>query len=152
MGAKSRTKEPQKGPAKLVGTHTSASMATSDTFAARLNRLFATVYPPGSEPYSNEGVIQALASRGTKMSAPYLSQLRTGQRCRPSKQKIAGIAEFFGIHPDYFTGRDESYRRAVEDDLDVLELARNPGARVLTIALAQLEPSMRERVMAEAGI
>lgn len=108
--------------------------------------------PPGREPYSNEEMIAALASHGRKISAPYVSQLRTGQRRRPSQQKVDAIAEFFGVRSSYFADQPTSYRRAVEADLDGLELARNAGIRELTMALAELEPAVRERLMTEAGI
>lgn len=45
----------------------------STTFAARLNRLFDTVYPPGRGPHTSAEVIAALKAEGITMSAPYLS-------------------------------------------------------------------------------
>ena len=56
----------------------------STTFAARLNRLFDTVYPPGRGPHTSAEVIAALKAEGVTMSAPYLSQLRSGNRTNPS--------------------------------------------------------------------
>lgn len=56
----------------------------STTFAARLNRLFETVYPPGRGAHTSAEVIAALRSEGVTMSAPYLSQLRSGNRTNPS--------------------------------------------------------------------
>ena len=41
----------------------------SKTFAARLNRLFDTVYPPGRGPHTSAEVIAALKSEGITMSA-----------------------------------------------------------------------------------
>lgn len=55
----------------------------SMTFSARLNRLFDTVYPPGRGPHTSAEVIAALKSEGITMSAPYLSQLRSGNRTNP---------------------------------------------------------------------
>lgn len=123
-----------------------------DAFAQRLNRLFATVYPPDRAPYSSEDLVHALAMRGFRLSSPYLSQLRSGQRVRPSLEIIEMIADFFGIRSDYFTDRDENYRRALEEELDWLDLARNPAVRRLTTALTELDPDCREQLMATAGI
>lgn len=53
------------------------------TVAARLNRLFDTIRPPGRGPLRNHEVIKALRARGIEMSAPYLSQLRSGSRNHP---------------------------------------------------------------------
>ena len=52
----------------------------SMTFAARLNRLFDTVYPPGRGAHTSAEVIAALKAEGVTMSAPYLSQLENGDR------------------------------------------------------------------------
>ena len=57
-----------------------------DAFTERLNRLFAVVYPPGRGPYRNVEVTEALAGRGYQLSAPYLSQLRSGVRGGPSSR------------------------------------------------------------------
>lgn len=154
MSSNVQTTRPARVPTQVpqVSAHIHAAPAPSGTFAARLNRLFAVVHPPDRGPYTNQDVIQILAMRGTRISATYLSQLRTGQRRKPSKQKIEAIAGFFGVRTDYFTDRDEAYRRAVEADLDALELAHDPGVRLLLTALTSLPPAVRERVMTQAGI
>ena len=69
----------------------------STTFAARLNRLFDTVYPPGRGPHTSAEVIAALKAEGVTMSAPYLSQLRSGNRTNPSAATMAALANFFRI-------------------------------------------------------
>ena len=74
----------------------------SKTFAARLNRLFDTVYPPGRGPHTSAEVIAALKAEGITMSAPYLSQLRSGNRTNPSSATMAALANFFRIKPAYF--------------------------------------------------
>src|SRR6476620_6350974 len=73
----------------------------SNTFAARLNRLFDVVYPPGRGPHTSAEVIAALKSEGVTMSAPYLSQLRSGNRTNPSVATMAALANL----------RDEGIRR-----------------------------------------
>lgn len=120
----------------------------SDTFAARLNRLFDTVYPPGRGPFTGSELVRALSDQGLKLSAPYLSQLRTGQRAQPSQQTVELIAGFFGVRSDYFTGEDGTYLRRLEDELDWLELARDPAVRRLTTALLELSPENRELALA----
>lgn len=95
----------------------------STTFAARLNRLFDTVYPPGRGPHTSAEVIAALKAEGITMSAPYLSQLRSGNRTNPSGATMAALANFFRIKAAYFTD-DEYYEK--------LERQRNTGV-VLTV-------------------
>lgn len=123
-----------------------------ESFAARLNRLFDTIYPPGRGPYCSRELVQALEGRGLALSAPYLSQLRLGRRGNPSLETMELIAEFFGIRSDYFTGCDEGYRRKLDEELDWLDLCRNPDVRSLTTALLQLPPNRREKIMSAAGI
>ena len=95
----------------------------STTFSARLNRLFDTVYPPGRGPHTSAEVIAALKAEGITMSAPYLSQLRSGNRTNPSSATMAALANFFRIKPAYFT--DDEYYEKLDKELSWLGL----GAR-----------------------
>ncbi|MCV7207460.1 helix-turn-helix transcriptional regulator [Mycolicibacterium canariasense] len=123
-----------------------------ESFAARLNRLFETVHPPGRGPYCSRELVRALEDRGLALSAPYLSQLRLGRRGNPSLETMELIAEFFGIRIDYFTGHDESYRRRLEEELNWLDVYRDPQVRSLTTALLQLSPARREKLLTAAGL
>ncbi|QIV79607.1 hypothetical protein [Mycolicibacterium frederiksbergense] len=123
-----------------------------DSFAARLNRLFANNYPPGRGPYTSQELIRALSMRGQALSAPYLSQLRKGGRSRPSRRTIELIAEFFGVRSEYFTDPEGSYGRRLEAELGWLELAHNSDVQRLTTMLTDLDADTRERLMADAGI
>jgi transcriptional regulator with XRE-family HTH domain len=120
------------------------------TFAERLNRLFATIWPAGRGPYRNFEVTQALARRGYQLSAPYLSQLRSGIRKYPSPRTAEMLAEFFGVEVDYFDP-DTSYARALDTELDWLELAHDKTVRELTTALMTLTPGLREELLEQAG-
>lgn len=94
----------------------------STTFSARLNRLFDTVYPPGRGPHTSAEVIAALKAEGITMSAPYLSQLRSGNRTNPSSATMAALANFFRIRPAYFT--DDEYYEKLDKELVVAGHAR----------------------------
>jgi transcriptional regulator with XRE-family HTH domain len=115
----------------------------STTFSARLNRLFDTVYPPGRGPHTSAEVVVALKAEGiTTMSAPYLSQLRSGERTNPSKATMNALANFFRIQPDYFT--DEYYYRKLDQELTWLATLRDEGAlriatRTIRLSAAALE-------------
>lgn len=122
------------------------------TFAHRLNRLFSTVHPPGRQPYTSQELVGALKMRGLSLSAPYLSQLRTGGRTQPSLQTIDMIADFFGVRSEYFTEPDSAYARHMDNELRWLELTDNPSVRRLTTSLLDLDTDTRERLMAAAGI
>lgn len=114
------------------------------TVAARLNRLFDTIRPPGRGPLRNYEVIRALRARGIEISAPYLSQLRAGRRSHPSLAMLRPLADFFGVSVDYFTDADSAYSRYLEAELCWLEMAHDPRVREITTALLALPPDVRE--------
>jgi very-short-patch-repair endonuclease len=87
-----------------------------------LNRLFETVHPPGRYPYTSAAVIAGLRARGIQMSAPYLSQLRSGKRDNPSTATMVALADFFGIDPAYFT--DDEYSAKLDAELGALARLR----------------------------
>jgi transcriptional regulator with XRE-family HTH domain len=120
----------------------------STTFAARLNRLFDTVYPPGRGPHTSAEVIAALKAEGITMSAPYLSQLRSGNRTNPSVATMAALANFFRIKPAYFT--DDEYYEKLDSELAWLATMRDDGVRRIatrTLGLsAQAQQNLVQRV------
>jgi transcriptional regulator with XRE-family HTH domain len=103
----------------------------STTFAARLNRLFDTVYPPGRGPHTSAEVIAALKAEGITMSAPYLSQLRSGNRTNPSSATMAALANFFRIKSAYFT--DDEYYEKLDKELQWLAMTREDGVRRIAL-------------------
>lgn len=120
------------------------------TFAARLNRLFDTIWAPGRGPYRNFEVTEALDRRGHRLSAPYLSQLRSGIRRYPSPRTAVMLAEFFGVEVEYFDP-DTSYARALDAELDWLDVVHDKSVRELTTALMTLTPSQRDELLEQAG-
>jgi transcriptional regulator with XRE-family HTH domain len=116
----------------------------STTFAARLNRLFDTVYPPGRGPHTSAEVIAALKAEGITMSAPYLSQLRSGNRTNPSSATMAALANFFRIKPAYFTV-DEYYEK-LDKELTWLATMRDENVRRIAMGAAGLSPEAQEDI------
>lgn len=119
-----------------------------EEFVARLNRVFAVLHTPGRGPYSNSEFLIFMRTGGTVVSAPYLSQLRNGQRGRPSLQALESIAHAFRIDVRYFT--DSGYADELEADLVMLELAQNSAAAELTAKLLDLPEAVREQLLADA--
>ncbi|EOM77609.1 helix-turn-helix domain-containing protein [Rhodococcus rhodnii] len=99
-------------------------------FAARLNRLFETVHPPGRKPHTNAEVAAALIADGHQISKPYISQLRSGQRTNPSDETVAAFARFFKVKPEYFF--NDIYAAKVDNDLDLLAQLQGYGLRKLS--------------------
>jgi transcriptional regulator with XRE-family HTH domain len=114
----------------------------STTFAARLNRLFDTVYPPGRGPHTSAEVIAALKAEGVTMSAPYLSQLRSGNRTNPSAATMAALANFFRIKSAYFT--DDEYYEKLDTELAWLATMRDEGVRRIAMKVDGLSPKAQQ--------
>jgi transcriptional regulator with XRE-family HTH domain len=110
--------------------HAEGGRTLNRTFAARLNRLFDTLYPPGRGPYTSAEVLAALQATGITMSAPYLSQLRSGNRNHPSTATIEALADFFRVSPEYFT--DDDYHQTLDNELILYEEAMRQLARRIT--------------------
>ncbi|BBX99087.1 helix-turn-helix transcriptional regulator [Mycobacterium lacus] len=117
----------------------------STTFAARLNRLFDTVYPPGRGPHTSAEVIAALKAEGITMSAPYLSQLRSGNRTNPSAATMAALANFFRIKSAYFT--DDEYYEKLEKELSWLATMRDEGVRRIALGAYGLSAQAQQEIV-----
>jgi transcriptional regulator with XRE-family HTH domain len=117
-------------------------ISMSTTFAARLNRLFETVYPPGRGPHTSAEVIAALKAEGVTMSAPYLSQLRSGNRTNPSTATMNALANFFRIKPAYFT--DDEYYEKLDKELSWLATMRDENVRRIAMKAAELSPQAQQ--------
>ena len=121
----------------------------STTFAARLNRLFDTVYPPGRGPHTSAEVIAALKTEGITMSAPYLSQLRSGNRVNPSSATMAALANFFRIDPAFFT--DAECHAKIEKELAWLASTRDENIRRLAALAVGLSPAAQQELIERAA-
>lgn len=117
----------------------------STTFAARLNRLFDAVYPPGRGPHTSAEVIAALKLEGITMSAPYLSQLRSGNRTNPSSATMVALANFFRIKPAYFT--DDDYYEKLDKELAWLANMRDEGVRRIATRAVGLSPEAQQDIV-----
>jgi transcriptional regulator with XRE-family HTH domain len=134
------------GPIRSTNPVEVISMST--TFSARLNRLFDTVYPPGRGPHTSAEVIAALKAEGITMSAPYLSQLRSGNRTNPSSATMAALANFFRIRPAYFT--DDDYYEKLDKELSWLLVTRDEGVRRVAVRVSGLSHEAQEDIVHRA--
>ena len=92
-----------------------ASPDTTAHFADLLNHLFATRLSPRGRPYTLKEV-----SDGTDgfFSIAYLSLLRRGGIDRPGIDRIHRLADFFGVEPSYFLGKQFDDDRLASLDMD----------------------------------
>jgi transcriptional regulator with XRE-family HTH domain len=118
----------------------------SETFAARLNRLFDTVYPPGRGPHTSGELVASLNAHGMRISAPYISQLRTGTRTHPSEATMEAIASFFRVSPAFFS--DQYYFRLIDQELTLLAAIREHGVRRVAARVIGLSPGAVDEIAA----
>jgi len=114
-------------------------------FNDRLARLFDTVHPNGRGPYSLQEVAAAITAEGAvTMSAPYLSQLRSGQKTNPSAAAVNALATFFRVDTKYFF--DDDYASRMDRDLEMLVKLRDSGVRNIAARAADLSPTSRQTI------
>ena len=80
------------------------------------------------------------------MSAPYLSQLRSGNRTNPSAATMAALANFFRIKPAYFT--DDDYYEKLDKELSWLANMRDDGVRRIAARTLGLSSQAQDDVAA----
>jgi transcriptional regulator with XRE-family HTH domain len=119
-----------------------------NSFSERLNLLSDTVHPPGRAPHTSAEVIAALHREGINMSAPYLSQLRSGKRTRPCPAKIAALAGFFRIEAAYST--DDAYCAELTQELLALARIRDEGVRRVASRARGLSSTAQQDLLAHA--
>jgi transcriptional regulator with XRE-family HTH domain len=93
-------------------------------------------------------VIAALKAEGITMSAPYLSQLRSGNRTNPSAATMAALANFFRIKSAYFT--DDEYFEKLDQELSWLADMRDEGVRRIAARTVGLSPAAKDDLVARA--
>jgi transcriptional regulator with XRE-family HTH domain len=82
------------------------------------------------------------------MSAPYLSQLRSGNRTNPSSATMAALANFFRIKPAYFT--DDEYYDRLDNELAWLADMRDEGVRRIAARTVGLSSEAQDDLVARA--
>jgi transcriptional regulator with XRE-family HTH domain len=106
--------------------------ANPESFAHRLDRLFATVRPRGRGEYSYREVAAGVADlTGTVISPSYIWQLRTGVKDNPTKRHIEALAAFFGVPAAFFFDAAETER--VESELATLAALRDSGVTAIAL-------------------
>lgn len=115
--------------------------ARPQTFADKLTRLFEILHPAGGRPLSTRELAARVKEHGGRISAGYISDLRTGKKTNPTMEHIVGIAAAFGVPAGYFIDKEIAER--VDAELDRLEeLKRNTS--LAGLAEQQVTINMRK--------
>ncbi|KAF0845445.1 helix-turn-helix domain-containing protein [Nocardia caishijiensis] len=126
-------------------------------FATRLNELFRNPPEQVADRCTNRQVARSLQAAGHRISAPYLSQLRSGGRSNPSWRTVAALADYFQVEPDYFFARDLNGSNVDDNTLLArLQLDRPRLFLVQTIGLSRdsidLLVTMAEHLRSSEGL
>jgi transcriptional regulator with XRE-family HTH domain len=113
--------------------------SSDESFAGRLDRLFATVRKPDGGEYSLREVADKITQAGTPISHTYIGQLRSGGKDDPKLSHMRALARFFGVPVEYFTS--DGVASAVDAELDLLVALQQVRAR---------QVALRESVLPEA--
>lgn len=91
------------------------------SFAAKLNRLFEERRKADGSKYSKKEVVESSSA----LNRVLLWRLEAGETTKPSYEVVKALADFFGVHPDYFfNDSDEMPLEAFEADREKqLEMA-----------------------------
>lgn len=84
---------------------------TSQTFASRLNHLFAISRSATGQPYSSGEVAAKIRQSGFPISVSTVSQLRSGTGPLPSIPTIKALARFFGVGIERLIGEGHETAR-----------------------------------------
>ena len=73
------------------------------SFAEKLDRLFTTMRKPDGSQFTMSDVASEISAAGdVRLSASYLSELRSGRKDNPNIWVVNAIAEYFGQPIEYF--------------------------------------------------
>jgi transcriptional regulator with XRE-family HTH domain len=113
------------------------------TLADKIDHLFVTVRPARGGEFRLNEVVDAINQRdGEKLTAAYLSQLRSGQRANPTKGVLEALAWFFGVSPAYFF--DDEVAGRIEAELELVMAMRRASVQQIALRAADLsEESLR---------
>lgn len=113
------------------------------SFAHRLDKLISTMHPADRGPWTNEEVADGVRSvGGPSLSAAYVQQLRRGRRDNPSFALVVALARFYRVPVSYFSGGDAD-DALTEQELSLVNVARNPDLTAVVIKLDSLSPRAR---------
>jgi transcriptional regulator with XRE-family HTH domain len=105
-------------------------------FAARLNRLFASILDDNGKEYSNEEV-----ARRADVSAVYIGLLRRELRNPPTPKVARRIELVFGVEQPYLLSEDPSVVQAMDAKLATLRDMQERGVWQLAMRASNLTPA-----------
>jgi len=119
---------------------------TDMSFAARLRRLFDSVFKSSGERYTPAEVAAEISERGkVNVSKTYLYELLNGNKTSPSWQLVQALADFFEVKLEYFS--DTERGRELNQQYETLAKLGESGVQRIAARASQLSPDALENVM-----
>ncbi len=117
---------------------------TLDTFADRINYLFATHRPDDADAqeYTGKYVVSTLRAKGFDISESHLSELRRGIKTNPTVRVLEGLGKFFDVRVSFLLG-DPHATREVFEQVELRHAMRDAKVRDIATRVAGLAPSQR---------
>lgn len=118
-----------------------------NTFADRLNHLFAMARPRGEDrEYTAKEVVHGMVEAGFDISASHLSELRRGIKNNPSLRVMTGLAAFFAVPPAYLLG-EPAVEHEVSAELELRRAMSDAQVHELATRAADLAPAQRTAML-----
>ena len=114
-------------------------------FAELLNRLFDTHRHPSGREFK---LSEVSAMTNGQLTVGWLSLSRKGGIARPGADKIALLAQYFGVDTTYFTGVHASPETAADEtEVALRQAMANPYVRDVAFRASQLDDPEEQRLL-----
>ena len=122
----------------------STQRSEAQRLAALVNRLFETHRHPSGREYK---LSEVAAATDDALTTSWLSLLRKGVTARPGADKIQRLADFFGVEPSYFTGRQPQSRGDTDQqDAELRRVMSKPLVREMALRAGELDEEDQKRL------
>jgi len=123
----------------------STQRSEAKRLAALVNQLFETHRHPSGREYK---LSEVAAATDDALTTSWLSLLRKGVTARPGADKIQRLADFFGVEPSYFTGKQPQPRGDTEtaQDVELRRVMSQPLVREMALRAGELDEEDQKRL------
>ncbi|MET4058766.1 hypothetical protein ABIB35_000291 [Arthrobacter sp. UYP6] len=106
------------------------NLRESQILARKIDLLLDVVLTTEGKPYEFQDIQSALAENGIKLSRTRWHHMKAGDATvRQPTEVVIGLAEFFGINPDYLLTADGEIPDRIKSELELLAAMRRAKVR-----------------------
>lgn len=120
--------------------------SSAGTFAERLTTARETIRRADGKMHTLEEIAEGVRTyTGDTCSKQYIGDLLSGKYTAPTRTKIEGLANFFGLPPGYFF--NDGLSAQMQEDLKLGAALREAGVRGLATRMLEVDPAKRETII-----